>query len=640
MIKTKHQLQKAHSGRVPVVVFMVWFIICGFQDLYSQEPSVIPDTSHEIKSIKEIPEKNLRTEVFFDTIRSLSSKNRWINELHNIVIRPPQSIINDTLATLRGELEFLQYEGLIIRKISFVKVDVFGASIYDTSTVNHTWLEHKGNSLHIKTNNNTLKRHLLFEEGERVDPRVLADNVRVFRDLSYIEDARITVEPLTLMSGYADVVVYVKDQWSKAFYVELSDVDAGHIEIWDKNIFGTGNEVQNNIYWNPAKSDTWGYEAIYNNRNILGSFIDGNFRYSSVFNNQAYGLQFNRKFLTPDTKYAGGASAFHESSVQSIWSPDSGYFQHPVSSNTSDIWVGRAIKLNKNARIDKSRLNLILATRFYKENYFDRPATSKNKYYELQDKSVWLNSLAVSSQSFYQSNLIYSYGRTEDIPIGSLLNLTLGPEFGEYENRLYNSISFAKGNYISDLGYLYVKIAEGGFINKSGDFEQAMFQFKLKYFSNLFIFGQFKFRQFINFSYTKGVKRFEDERITINEKNGLRGFNESSIVGQQRFAMNWETVTFSPWYIYGFRFSFFGYIDFAMLGPESSNLLYGDVYTGIGFGTRIRNERLVFPTFSFRFGFFPNFNDIPFNERMQFSGEPRLKPDNFYLTNPSMIDYQ
>jgi hypothetical protein len=563
-----------------------------------------------------------------------------MNELHNIVIRPPQTKITDTVATLRGDMEFLEYEGLIIRDIRFVKLEVFGSSILDTISHANTWLEKTGNSIHVKTNDHILQKHLLINKGNIIDPRILADNERIFRDLSYIEDAKIIVKPVPSLDGYADIVIIVKDTWSMAFYAELSDINAGRIEVWDRNIFGTGNEIQNNFHWNPEKSDTWGYEAIYNNRNILGSFVDSRFHYTNVFDTKGYGLQLNRKFFTPNTKYAGGVSAFHQSSLKKIWNSDTGFFSKSVSSNITDIWIGRALKLNKNAGLGKNRLNLILATRIYKENYFERPQVSRYLYYDFHDKFVWLNTLALSSQSFYQSNLIYSYGRTEDIPIGSMLNLTIGPEFGEFENRLYSSLSFAAGNYFNDLGYLYFKIAEGGFVTRAGNLEQAMFQIRLKYFSNLFIFGQFKFRQFINFNFTKGIKRFENDRLNINDMQGLRGFNEVNVFGQQRFVMNWETVTFSPLYVYGFRFTFFGYIDFAILGPESSTLIYEDVYTGLGFGTRIRNERLVFPTFSFRFGFYPNLNNIPFNERISFSGEPRLNPNNFYLSNPAMMDYQ
>ena len=621
------------------ILFAFFLFSGGFQLLYSQA-DVIADSIESKNSVKQSSSPDQVYRSLFDTIRFNSSKQKWINKLQNTVILPPQKVITDTLPTLRGELEFLQYEGLIIRNIRFVKVDVFGASILDTTTREDSWLAKRGNSVHIKTNTRILERLLLIKEGEMVDPRILADNVRIYRDLSYIEDAKIIVEPVPSQEGFADIIIVVKDQWSKAFYIELSEINAGRLELFDRNIFGTGNEIQNNIHWNPEKSSTWGYEAIYNNRNIFGSFIDGRFQYSNVFDNEAYGLNFSRKFYTPNTKYAGGASAFHQSSIKNIWSPDSGYFQNRISSNITDVWIGRAIKLNKRAGIDINRKNLILATRIYKENYFDRPETSRNLYYIFQDKIVWLNTFALSSQSFYQSNLIYSYGRTEDIPIGSLLNFTIGPEFGEFENRTYTSLSYARGDYITSLGYLYFKVQEGGFLTNKGNFEQAMFQLQIKFFSNLFIFGGFKYRQFINFDFTKGVKRFDDERISINDKYGLRGFSEPNVLGQQRFAMNMETVAFSPWYVYGFRFAFFGYIDFALLGPGTSNLIYEDVYTGLGIGTRIRNERLVFPTFSFRFGFYPNLQNFPAIDGMKFSGEPRLKPNNFYLTHPSMLDYQ
>lgn len=634
----KKQLEILKKIFLALILIFLW----GMAGLWAQQLTEVRDsskTSVQVKKTRErSPENN--TEAFFDTILFKSSKNRWVKELHNIVIQPPQSKITDTLATIRADLEFLEYEGLVIRKISFVKLDVFGTSINDTIPTGNNWLENSANSIHVKTADRILRRHLIISEGEPIDPRVLADNLRLFRDLSYIEDAKIIVEPVESMDGYADITIILKDQWSMAFFVEMNAINAGKLELWDKNIFGTGNEFQNNIYWDPDKSKTWGYEAIYDNRNILGSFIDSRFQYTNVFDMEGYGLQFNRKFFTPNTKYAGGASAYHLSSLKNVWSPDSGYFKSTVSSNKSDLWIGRSIQINKYAGRGKNRMNLILASRIYKENYFDRPPIKPDLYYNFQDKFVWLNTIGLSSQSFYQSNLIYSYGRTEDIPIGSLANLTFGPEFGEFENRLYASVSYARGNYLNNLGYLYIKAEEGGYIARSGNFEQAMFQLKIKYFSNLFIYSQFKFRQFINFNFTKGVKRYGDDRININDLRGLRGFNEPNVSGQQRFVMNWESVAFTPWYVYGFRFTFFTYIDFAMLGPESANLIYEDVYTGLGLGARIKNERLVFPTISIRFGFYPNLNEVPLRDRFDFSGEPRFQPENFYLTNPSVLDFQ
>lgn len=624
---------------IKTILLFAFLVLLGSGHVLAQIYPSKNDSSNNSNKLTESKNERSLSSILRDTIRPIPSGNWWVNELQNIVIRPPKTVITDTLPTLRGDLEFIEYDGLIIRNIRFIKLDVFGANILDTASHATTWIEKTANSVHIKTNDRILERHLLIKEGDRIDPRILADNVRLFRELSYVEDARFVVVPIALQDGYADILVIIKDQWSIAFYLQLSEINAGKLEVWDRNVFGTGMEIQNNIHWNPQKSDIWGYEAIYKNRNILGSFIDSKFSYTNVFDTKGYGLQLNRKFFTPNTKYAGGASVYHLSSIQHVWNADSGFVSHHVSSNFTDIWLGRAIKLNKNAELEKNRLNLILASRIYKENYFDRPLVSKNRYYDFHDKIVLLNTIALSSQSFYQSSLIYSYGRTEDIPIGSLLNFTFGPEFGEFDNRMYSSLSFAKGNYVANLGYAYFQIAEGGFITNTGSFEQAMFQLRVKYFSNLFIFGQFKFRQFISFNFTKGIKRFENDRLTINETYGLRGFNEENVFGQQRFVLNMETVAFTPWYVYGFRFTFFSYIDFGMLGPESSNLLYEDVYSGLGIGARIQNERLVFPTFSFRFGIYPNLPEIPLKDKMQFSGEPRLNSNNFYLTNPNMMDF-
>jgi hypothetical protein len=590
--------------------------------------------------IDENPANIQYTQSFYDSLLVKSSNKRWVHELKNIVIVPPKTKIKDTIPSISEEFEFLRYEGLIIRNIRFVKVDVFGATVTDTSSETANWVEKTANSMHVKTNTRVLEKQLLFHEGDMIKSRVLSDNIRLYRDLSFIEDARIIVQPVENSEGLADITIIVKDQWSNAFNVELSDYNAGNIDLWNHNILGTGNEILNSIHWDQSEPEKWGYGGLFNTRNLGGTFIDGRVDYSNIFNKESYGLKFNRKFFTPDIKWAGGAAVFYQSNVRNIWKVDSGYYKLPVSFNTTDTWIGRSIKLNKKDDLSKIRLNLILATRFVKYKYFDRPPVAIQSNYEFHDKTLWLNSVAISKQSFYESNLIYNFGRTEDIPIGSLLNFTFGPEFGEFKNRMYSSISYSRGNYLDRIGYFYFKAEGGGFITDTESLEQGILHLEVKYFSNLYIFGQFKIRQFVKFNYSKGINRYENDRLLISENAGLRGFKNGNINGQQRFVTNLETVAFSPWYLLGFRFAFFGFLDFVMLAPESAKLVYDNTYTGLGFGIRIHNERLVFPTFSFRLSFYPNMGYIPLDKRVNFSGEVRLKPDNFYLNYPAIINFQ
>ncbi len=51
-----------------------------------------------------------------------------------------------------------------------------------------------------------------------------------------------------------------------------------------------------------------------------------------------------------------------------------------------------------------------------------------NSYYRLQKYQLVTGSLALSSQRFINTSLIYSYGRTEDIPYGYMVEVMGGRE--------------------------------------------------------------------------------------------------------------------------------------------------------------------------------------------------------------------
>ncbi|MCK7540631.1 MAG: hypothetical protein MZV63_61945 [Marinilabiliales bacterium] len=55
-------------------------------------------------------------------------------------------------------------------------------------------------------------------------------------------------------------------------------------------------------------------------------------------------------------------------------------------------------------------------------------------------------SLALSSQRFINTSLIYSYGRTEDIPYGYMVELMGGRENNEFKWRTYGGLKVSYGN--------------------------------------------------------------------------------------------------------------------------------------------------------------------------------------------------
>ena len=168
---------------------------------------------------------------------------------------------------------------------------------------------------------------------------------------------------------------------------------------------------------------------------------------------------------------------------------------------------------------------------------------------------------------------------------------------------------------------------------------QGVINTNLNYFSNLFIINRFKIRHFLNFQYIRGVNRYLDEYITINDRYGIRGFKDDQVTGVQKFIANYEAVSFSPYYFFGFRFAFFGFMDFGFITTDE-HLFQSKLHSGYGFGVRIKNERLVFETIQIRLGYYPTISDIDFPFRVDFSGEKKLNPNDFYVTKPDLVQFR
>jgi hypothetical protein len=627
-------------------IYIIFILITFYGTAFAQqtefEDSLVNGSS---ESHLHLPEKLLsaseekHTSNFIDTVTSRLKSNKWAKHLGSIVIMPPSKPITDTVGTEKSELVFENFKGKEIGSIKFVKLKPFGQSINDTVTQSLTWIDNTINAIHVNTSDRVLSGHLLFKKGDIVDPYTFSDNERILRELSFIEDAKIIIKERNDNPEIVDVIVLTIDVLSKAFFVELSGVNSGKLELWDRNIFGSGKEIQSNIYWDSDRTGLWGFEAFYSVRNILGSFVDSKILYQNLFDRDYIGIDLSRNFFTPNTKYAGGFAIGKTNSFRNVWYTDTSYSREAIDFKSSDLWLGRSFSINPVNSLGVRRQNLTFSSRFFMEEFSNRPEVQQKFLYEYHNKKLWLNSVSFTSRSFYKSNLIYSYGRTEDIPNGWMANLTLGREFGEFSDRTYTSASFSIGDYVLDLGYLYALAAWGGFFQTKDDFQQGLFNLQFNYFTNLFIFGQLKFRYFVKLNYLQGINRFAMERININDKQGIRGLVENSIYGQKKLTLNMEAVTFTPYQLLGFKIVGFGFTDFALIGPESSKFIDFDSYSGFGFGFRVRNERLVFPTFQFRFGFYPNIDGLLIEDMFKFSGEKKLNPANFRPTAPAILSY-
>ena len=160
------------------------------------------------------------------------------------------------------------------------------------------------------------------------------------------------------------------------------------------------------------------------------------------------------------------------------------------------------------------------------------------------------------------------------------------------------------------------------------------------YFSTLVSIGRYYYRQFVDINYTSGINRYAEERLTINDKYGIRGLRSDSLTGIRRLAVKMETVAFSPYYLYGFRFVFFAFADLGVIDFGNIHFTDNRLYSGLGLGIRLRNENLVFNTLQIRLAYYPILPKGTTYQTIVLSGEKQFSPYNFLPRKPGIFEFK
>jgi outer membrane protein assembly factor BamA len=609
----------------PFRTYLVFIALLMSQGLVSMAQTKHPGNGDSLHNAK--PKEN-----FYDR----NSSSRWIRELKNVIVVPPK----DESAVDSFNIEspsniYIGTEGRIITRIRIVRIKPFGASLTDTSAHDVTWLGKAGNAIHIATNEFIIRNALLFGEGDTVNSFKLADSERYLRSLRYIDDACVVVVPIS--DNDAEVIVMVQDilPYSVGFGTNFSS--RANFALTNRNIIGTGIEVRAGAFIDSQKDRLMGYEAMLRIPNIDRTFISLQADYLDKYENQHYGFTLSRDFHTPTTQYAGHLILYNARTPVRYSNPEDDYPKVTavtVRYNHLDVWLGRSFQIDRNP-FNKQRKNFTISLGTQRMRFVDRPEKSEESYYKFQNRTTYLASLTYSQQAHYKTNLIYSFGRTEDIPYGYLVSVVGGKEVNEMYNRPYIGANLSSGYFIPKLGYLSSAVSYGTFFRKGTD--QGAIDFHLNYFTNLYVLGKFRQRTFINGQYTRQLYNKLDDQLVIDGDFGIPGFRNDSVLGRHRFNLSLEQDLFTPWDLYGFKFVLYVFANFSWLGGYDKPIILSPLYSSFGLGMQIRNNRLIFNTLQIRLAYFPN---IPANSKFRYihlSKETALQPRNFMPKAPDIM---
>jgi hypothetical protein len=561
--------------------------------------------------------------VFLDSLKSKASKYLITRALYDLIIVSDETV-DGVLHSGSSDLGYRKYSGKHIRNIEIRRLDVFGTNINSPYSSNPSREDILLNRTHLNTNEFIIRKNLLFAEGDTVSPLLLSDNERILRHLPYIDDSRILIIPVS--GNEVDIVVVTKDVYSLGVSFDYNSITKGKLGLIEKNTLGMGHEFIMEFPYNSDLTNSPGFGLRYNIDNIAKTFINLNLFYYVGLGNKTYGFSLTRKLVSSTTKYAGGISN------RELISYKNGNEDRRF--NLQDYWMSRSFLINK-TRVNR----IIVGARYTNNDNFDNPFQFPDPLQYKDNYNIVLGSIAYSAQKYHKTNLIYGYGRTEDIPYGGLLNLTVGKEIQDAGDRVYTSASISLGHSVRNLGYFFTSAGISTFFNKK-ETEQGLLLVRTSYFSNLDNVGRYRLRTFVNIDYTRGFDRKEEEALSFVRKNGFSGFRNDSVSGEQRLAFGLESVLFSPSKIYGFRFAFFAFADFGYLFGTNEFVYEGVTLSSIGLGVRVRNDNLILNTLQIRIGFFPNLPAYSKANYFTVSGEQLLKPDNFDPGPPGLLPYR
>jgi hypothetical protein len=570
--------------------------------------------------------------VFFDSLKVKASKNPITKKIYDLVVITPVPVENKRI-TGSSDASYLPYTGKKIRNVLVRQLTVFGSNINNPVQESEKRLDYFLNKTHVNTNEKIIRKNLLFGSGDTISPLLLSDNERILRQLPYINDARIIVVPVS--DEEADIIVITRDIYSLGASFSYKGLKSGNVSVFEKNIMGIGHEFGFDIPYDSKKQNSPGIGVHYTADNLWKSFVNLNLFYMDGLGDKEYGLNLKRQLVSSSTKYAAGISVLRKYTKEDL--NKSLQVPQPLKFNYQDYWFLRSFLINK-----ESVSRIIIGGRYLVNDIIDRPEIQPDSYYNLTRYRMYLASAAFSIQKYYKTNLIYGYGRTEDIPHGGLIKITAGNEFNEFNNyrkRTYlgSEASFGQSNKF--LGYFYFSAGIATFIDGSVS-KQGILSLNTKFLSNLLPIGKFRSRNFISVDYTRGVDRNYDEKLRFKTENGFSGFKNDSAGGKQRLIISLESVLFSSANFYNFRFAFFGFSDVSLLSGTNEILRNGTTLSSIGIGIRLRNDNLIFNTFQIRFGFFPNPPAWSKINNFTISGEQQLSPNNFDSGPPEIIPYR
>lgn len=607
----------------------IFFFLLLLQPVLAQDS--LFTKSFENDSLKQ------KNDSIFYSLQIKSKKSKFRQKLHqlffNSTTTQTENIPKKTEKKLRN---WTNFQGKTIRNLKITVYEPLGYDEKDSTKTPNRW-EHLGNIFHNKTKNKIIKRLLLFDKNSLLDSTIIKETERILRSQSYIRQAHIETFP-TKSKDSVDVTIYVLDSWS--LYADADgSFNQGTIRLFERNFLGKGHQLSFRYSQEISGNTRPSFGFNYRIPNIYATTISTSVHYSINFD-KYYEKYWSvwRPYYSIYTRWAGGFT-ISERTFREDFKKNRIIYPQDLKIDTQDLWASGAFPIYKNEEKNKVT-NFIISSRFYKINYINPPLRELDENQYFSNRETFITSIGISQIGYKQDRYIFRIKDIEDIPIGKNLSLLSGFRYNLNNISPYLGFKAMYGNYWN-FGYLSSDFQIGSFFKEEN--KQTTIRGEFIYFSPLFDLGKWHFRQFFKLQYVNGISRknYFKDRITLNGNTGIIGFNSPILSGTRKSVFTFQTQSYSPFSLLGFRINPFFTADVGFIGESYNSILRDQVFTKWGIGLYVTNDYIPLGNFQFSFVFFPKIPGIG-NNIQELTGRSNddFRLPNFNFQTPEIIRYE
>ena len=481
----------------------------------------------------------------YTKIKDFAYKAKWTKELYKMVFVNPHRGCLNVMRTQNSEERFKAYSGKVIHDISIVVLPPYGTSVYDTTYFEEDmgWLKNLANKTHMKTAEKVIRRQLTIKPGMLLVPFELVQNEILLRRLDYIDDANMIVTEDPDNPAQVNVTLICKDQLSWGATVESNFLNSFDIGLENKNFMKLGHVLNYEFSYRGTKDKKWGNELEYKVNSLWGTHINIRGYYRNDYREKEVFVDVERQFLTNRMKWAGGMGVGRVFYSDDLPDRNVNRLEELFNYHYQDVWLGKSFLLPYRYSYNQ---NMFLTGRFFTTLFNNRPLVTDDTNHLYYNRRDYFAAFTYIKMKYYKANLIYDFGRTEDIPTGLMLSLTTGYEKSEFDNYGYIAGECHYSHFNKyDERYYALEAALGSYVNEDG-FTRGTLKLGASHISNLCSWGSFKFRFYNDVHYVKGIRRYPGDFLYMEDRN-IRGFSSDTLRGNQKLSSSLATTFFLPY---------------------------------------------------------------------------------------------